>query len=303
MVELALGTLGWSSKYPETDMCAMLRMAEEHSLAAIDTANGYDDGRTESRIAAFGTRLPVWTKAGLARVQGKAEGLEPSALRAAIEGSMMRLGVQSIDRLYLHAPDPRTPLEHTLAELALLVGEGKVRQWGISNYPAWRVVEALTIAASLGLAPPTDLQVLFNLYAREAEIELLPMARVKGIGVSVYNPLAGGRLARTTANPQGRLETNSYYRSRYGTTELLDRARQVEELARDHGLCLAECALRAVISQGDIGTIVLGARTPAQLEELIRWSRKGPLPAELAKALSAATQRWRGMKETYARGH
>ncbi len=300
---LALGTLGWSARTPDAELGGMLRDAATFGFEAVDTANAYDNGATEARIAALGTTLPVWTKAGLARASGRPEGLSPAALRGAVEASLKRLGAERIDRLYLHAPDPHTPIEDTLHELCTLVAEGKVRTWGMSNYPAWRVTEALSIARGLGLHPPEDLQILYHALAREAELELLPLAHARGLGVSVYNPLAGGRLARTTPEPAGRLATNAYYKKRYGAPTLLARAQDLERVARAHSLSLPECALRFVLARPEVRTVIVGPRTRAQLAELAKWHAKGPLAGEALAAVVAHLDAWRGMTETYIRGH
>ena len=300
---LALGTLGWSARTTDADLRAMIEAATSLGFVAVDTANAYDNGATETRIASLGTPLPVWTKAGLARANGQVEGLAPVALRSAAEGSLRRLGAERIDRFTLHAPDPNTPLEQTLHALRMLVTEGKIRAWGMSNYPAWRIAEALSIARDLGLSPPEDVQILYHSLAREAELEMFPMAQTRGLSISVYNPLAGGRLARTSPESAGRLATNAFYKKRYGAPALLERARGLETVAHHHGLSLPECALRFVLSQPQVSTVVVGPRTPAQLVELAGWHAKGALTSEALAGVLAQLDGPRGMTETYIRGH
>lgn len=299
---LALGTLGWSARHSDAELSALLRMAEAGGMDAVDTANAYERGATEARLRSLGTTLPVWTKAGIARVEGRAEGLSPSALRAAVEQSLDRLGRKSLERVLLHAPDAQTPLEQTLDALCTLMADGKIRAWGLSNYPAWRVAEALGLARMRGLPPPADVQVLYHPLAREAELEIFPMCVALGLSASVYNPLAGGRLARTSPNPQGRLATNSFYRKRYGAERLLERAIALEWVAQDFGMSLAEASFRWSLSQTAIRTVVVGPRTVEQLAELLQWHARGPLPAEAMETMRTHLDSWRGMTETYIRG-
>ena len=124
-----------------------------------------------------------------------------------------------IDLYYMHFPDPDTPVEETLRALDDLVRQGKVLYLGASNVAAWQVATALGVSAREGLARFQCLQPMYSLLKRQAEVELLPLARHAGLGVCPYNAMAGGMLSGKygeTRLAQGRLLENPRYRARYG---------------------------------------------------------------------------------------
>lgn len=136
-----------------------------------------------------------------------------------MEGSLRRLRTDRIDLYYVHFSDPETPLEETLRALDDLVRAGKVLYLGVSNFPAWRVATALGISAREGLARLQCIQPMYSLLKRQAEVELLPLARHAGLGVCPYNATGGGMLSgkyRGDGPSQGRLLESPRYHARYG---------------------------------------------------------------------------------------
>jgi aryl-alcohol dehydrogenase-like predicted oxidoreductase len=111
-----------------------------------------------------------------------------------LEGSLKRLKTDRIDLYWVHHQDGVTPIEETLRGLDDLVSSGKILYAGLSNFPAWRVARAHTIAEQRGWAPVTGIQVEFSLVERSADRELLPMAEALGLGVTLWSPLGGGLL-------------------------------------------------------------------------------------------------------------
>ncbi|MDX1383056.1 MAG: aldo/keto reductase, partial [Thermoanaerobaculia bacterium] len=205
-------------------------------------------------------------------------GLSRFHIQRAVEASLRRLGTDVIDLYQSHSFDPHTPIEETMAALDDLVRQGKVRYLGCSNYPAWRLSEALATSRRLGLARYQCLQPRYNLLYREIETEVLPLCRSAGVGVIVYNPIAGGLLAGKYRPGQEPLEGTRFKLGRAG--ELYQRRywdelqlRAVDELraaAEERGLLLATVAVAWVLAQRGVTSAIVGASRPAQLEATVR---------------------------------
>src|SRR5437868_2975832 len=172
---LSLGTMNFGKRTPPAVSIQIIARAEECGIVFLDTANAYNDGESERivgrAIAGRREEFLVATKVGLARIDGKPEGLGGERVLRACDESLSRLGTEYIDVYYLHAPDPRTPIEQTLGAIATLLGAGKIRAWGVSNYASWQILEMFGHAERLGLPRPALSQVIYNLLVRQIEIE------------------------------------------------------------------------------------------------------------------------------------
>ena len=123
------------------------------------------------------------------------QGLSRQHILRAVDDSLRRLRTDVIDLYQTHYFDPVTPIDETLRALDDLIRAGKVRYIGCSNYPAWRLADALATSERAGIARYDSVQPRYNLLYREIETELLPLSRAHGLGVLAYNPLAGGFLS------------------------------------------------------------------------------------------------------------
>jgi aryl-alcohol dehydrogenase-like predicted oxidoreductase len=194
-------------------------------------------------------------------------------IREAVEGSLRRLGTDRIDLYYLHFPDPDTPLEETIRALDDLVHQGKVLYLGISNFAAWQVATALGIAAREGLARFECIQPMYSLVKRQAEVELLPLARHAGLAVCPYNAIAGGVLSGKYAGAgprRARLLDNPRYKARYSQEWLPEAVQRFVAYARDHGHNPVNLAVAWVSAHPAVTAPLVGARTVAQLEDSLR---------------------------------
>jgi aryl-alcohol dehydrogenase (NADP+) len=191
-----------------------------------------------------------------------------------VEASLRRLGTDYIDLYQAHWDDRETPLDETLRAFDDLVRAGKVRYVGCSNYPVWRLAGALRAADRLGVAGYCSVQPRYNLLYREIETELLPLCRAEGLGVLVYNPLAGGFLSgkhRADAEPEagGRFTLGTaagIYRHRYWQEAQF---RVVEGLAKEceaRGVSLVSAAVAWVLAREGVTSAIIGASRPAQLD-------------------------------------
>src|SRR5262249_20702263 len=188
---------------------AILDYAYDRKLTFLDTADAYPLGGTKETIGRTEEILGRWMKGRgnrsrlilatkcYAPTRGGPNnwGLSRAHIMESIDASLRRLGTDYVDLYQAHGFDPRTPIDETLRAFDDLVRAGKARYVGCSNYPAWRLGEALGAARELGVTGYVSVQPRYNLLYREIETELLPLCRAAGLGVLVYNPMAGGFLS------------------------------------------------------------------------------------------------------------
>jgi aryl-alcohol dehydrogenase-like predicted oxidoreductase len=187
---------------------------------------------------------------------------------------LRRLKTDYIDLYQSHLPDPETPIEETLRAFDDLVRSGKVRYVGCSNYPAWQLALALGVSERNGLARYDSAQPRYNLLYRAIEDELIPLCRDQGVGVVVFNPLAGGLLTgkysagepprpgtRFTLGASGEL-----YRDRYWHAVQFDAVRTLQVFCADRGLTLATVSVAWVLSRPGITSAIIGASRAEQLD-------------------------------------
>jgi aryl-alcohol dehydrogenase-like predicted oxidoreductase len=306
---LAVGTMNFGGRTDAAESERIVALALEQGLRFFDTANLYGDGESERVLgrALRGRRHQVGlaTKAGLARVRGKPEGLSREALTAALEGSLQRLGTDHVDLLYLHQPDPATPPEETLEALSALLQAGKVRHWGASNHAAWQLLELRGLAERSGVPPPAASQVLYNLLVRQLDVEYLPFTRRHPLHTAVYNPLAGGLLSGryapgATIPPGSRFAGNRFYQRRYWSERLLAQAARLEALARAEDLSLLELAYAWLAQREGVDSVLVGPGCAAHLEAAIAAVQR-PLSPELLARVEEAQRELLGTDATYAR--
>ena len=171
--------------------------------AMIDTARMYQqstpDGDTESTLGQSFEACPsLLSKCTIATKAAKAVAPHFSLSKASVVEQcnvcLQKLGVDCVDLFYLHAPDIDTDINDTLDGIAQLHAEGKMKEFGLSNYPAWAVVDIWYRCKARGMVLPTVYQGMYNVIARDMEREIVPVARQFGIRLYMYNPLAGGLL-------------------------------------------------------------------------------------------------------------
>jgi aryl-alcohol dehydrogenase-like predicted oxidoreductase len=308
-----LGTMNFGGRTPAPEALRLVARALERGVRHVDTANGYTRGESERLVgralaqagAAAREGVLVATKVGLDRVKGRPEGLSGAAVRAAVQGSLQRLGTGRVDLLYLHAPDPAVPPEETLDALAALVESGAVRHWGVSNFAAWQVLELVHLARARGLPPPRVSQVLYNLLVRQVEVEALPFARRYGLHTTVYNPLAAGLLTGRHAPgaevPKGsRFDGNPLYQRRYWSERLLTLAQAYGRVASEAGVPLPALAHAWLATAPGVDSVLLGPGTLAHLDAALdAWET--PVAPELRARLDAVHGEYLGTDARYAR--
>lgn len=272
---LALGTMSFGGDADEKTSRAIFERSREAGINVFDCANVYEGGRSEEilgrLVADCRDEVLVTSKAFFPTGEDpNARGASRRHLRLAVEASLRRLGTDRIDLFFVHRFDEKTALEETLRALDDLVREGKIVYTAASNFAAWQVEKALGISAFEDLVRFKAIQPMYNLVKRQAEVEILPMAKAENLAVFPYNPLGGGLLTgkygRSMRPESGRLMENEMYRVRYGADWVYDTAERFAQFARNHGWEPAALAVAWVKEHPAVTAPLIGARNVAQLE-------------------------------------
>lgn len=310
---LVLGTMTFGDTVDEATAGRMVEEALDAGITTIDTANAYVGGATEdmlSRLLKERRRdVILASKAGMPHPDhGQNSPLSPAGLRSSVEGSLRRLGVDSIDLFYLHQPDRVTPLHETLRTVAELVAEGKIGALGVSNFAAWQIADVVHVAREVGAPQPVVAQQLYNLVARRVEEEYLEFAATHHVHTMVYNPLGGGLLtgkhsfdAKPTEGRYGDSKLAAMYTQRYWDRQLFDAIEELSRIAQDAGITLAELSLRWLAYRDGVGSMLLGGSKVEQLSANIAAVANGPLPADVVAACDAVGAGLRGPMPAYNR--
>ncbi len=284
---LALGTMTfgvgagtWGSS--EDEARAMIDMFIDRGGNFIDTANFYGNmGDSERWLGKLvkGRRDPlvISTKYSLTTQPGNpnASGNHRKNMMLSVEDSLKRLGTDYIDLLYLHMWDFRTPVDEVLRAFDDLVRSGKVLYIGLSDTPAWQASRMQAIAELRGWTPFCALQICYSLIERTVEREMIPMAREMGMGVSPWAPLGQGMLtgkySRADLQKGSMDDVSSRKAINAVTGRLTERALEIADVvvavAKEIGCTPAQVALAWTLRNPAVCSPVIGARTPAQLED------------------------------------
>jgi aryl-alcohol dehydrogenase-like predicted oxidoreductase len=306
--ELCLGTMqfGWTAD--EALSFKILDAAYERGVNFIDTADIYSNwvegnpgGVAESIIGKWIKRsaIPREKLVIATKVRGRMgsgpndEGLSRAHIMSAVDASLRRLDTDYIDLYQTHWFDERTPIEETLEALNDLVRQGKVRYIGCSNYPAWRLTEALWVSRYYHLARFDSLQPHYNLVRRaEFERELAAVCQAYGLGVIPYSPLAGGFLTGKYRRDQIPESARLRGAQRYFSDQNWKLLETMEKLGQEKGgASISQIALAWLLSNPLITSPIIGPRSLEQLEDNL-GAVGLRLSAEEKKLLDDATQ-WR----------
>ncbi len=289
---VCLGTMTFGNQADEATSFAIMDVADQAGINFFDTANVYPlggdlsmVGRTEEIVGRWlrerraRERVVLATKCGGQMGKGpNDQGLNRRHILSACDASLRRLQTDHIDLYQVHWPDPGTPIEETLRALDDLVRAGKVRYVGCSNYPAWLLATALWTSDKHGLARFDCDQPRYNILFRMIEDEILPLCRAQGVGVIVYNPLAGGMLTgryrerrQTDQSERFGLErSGELYRRRYWNDAVFEAVDALGGFFEGRGKSLTHVALAWTLAQPGVSSAIIGASRPDQLIDSLR---------------------------------
>jgi len=307
-MNLSFGCMTFGNQVDEKAASEILQLFKEHQNQYggpfdLDTAYIYTDGKSEDILGRLLTPQISSNLYLATKVNPKINGLTPESIRKQLETSLARLQRTSVDLLYLHSPDPNTPIEDTLRECHKLHTEGKFKELGLSNYASWQVVNIWHICNRNGWVKPTVYQGMYNLLTRSVEKELFPALRMLGIRFYVYNPLAGGLLTGKHTNEikQGSRftlpGTGDMYKQRYwnsgflGAMEVLEKAITNYNQNTDKPISLLEVAFTWLIHHSKMqqnDKIIIGASSVDQFISNLKVIHTPALPESILSACEEA---------------
>jgi len=287
--ELCLGTMTFGGQgfwkvmgaLDQDAATALVKQAFDAGVNFIDTANVYSLGESETltgnAIKCLGLprdELVVATKATgiMSETAVNARGQSRYHLMNELDASLKRLQLDHIDLYQLHGYDPLTPLEEVLSTLNDMVRSGKVRYIGLCNMAAWQIMKGLAISERNHWARFESVQAYYTVAGRDLEREVLPLMQDQQLGLMVWSPLAGGLLSGKFG-PDGKgLEGT---RRASFDFPVVDKARAfrvvdaMRPIAQRHEVSVARVALAWLLSRPQVSSVIVGAKTPAQLADNI----------------------------------
>jgi len=277
----------FASQCDERTAFQIMDLAADSGVNFFDTADVYPipvsvetAGRTEEIVGKWlkgkRDRIVLATKCGMKMGEGANDaGLSRKHVLEAIDASLMRLGTDYVDLYQVHSPDPATPIDETLGALDAIVQSGKARYVGCSNFRAWQLCRALWTSDLRGIARFDSAQPRYNILFREIEHEVIPLCIDQGVGVIVYNPLAGGFLTgkhHKGSAPQADTRfavAGQLYLDRYWNEACFDAVDRLNSFFKERGKQLTHVAIAWVLAQQGVTSAIVGATSPAQLKDTL----------------------------------
>lgn len=260
---LCFGCMQFGGNANEATSHEMYEACRKTGINYFDTAHTYTGGASEKLLGEFISaerdQLIIATKAGYTGGSGRRN------IEDQFDESRSRLGLDTVDVLYLHRWDETTPLHETFETLCSLQRSGGIRYIGVSNFAAWQVMKAQNVAQDVGTRIDV-IQPMYSLVKRQAEVELFPMALSEDLVVSPYSPLGGGLLTgKYLVGESGRLSTDKRYAARYGPDWMSETAAGLARLADEMGTHAATLAVSWAARHPAVTAPIISARNAAQL--------------------------------------
>ena len=308
-VNLILGTMTFGESVFRPDVDAFINTFFDAGYDELDTAYVYNEGSCEKFL---GEVLPsldrpfkISTKVN-PRITGK---LDADAAYMQLNTSLERLNLPSVDTVFLHFPDPATPVESVLSAMADMHEQGKFRELGLSNFPAWMVADVWHICKERGWVLPTVYEGVYNPLTRGAEAELNDCLNRYGLRFYAYNPTMGGLLTGKyksvdEAPTDGRFTHRPGYQGKYWKKSNFDALDVIREAIEPHGMTMIEATYRwmayhSMLSNDRGDAILIGASKLNHLVENLNTVKAGPLPEDVIKAFDQAWTICRGVSREY----
>ncbi len=271
------GFFGMAGSLSIKDCQRLVDVAIDAGVNLFDTANVYTTGKSEEALGEVlkgkSAQMLVGTKVRFPMGKGPNEqGNSRWHIMHECEASLKRLGRDHIDIYYLHEWDGMTPVEETMSALDMLVQQGKVRYIGCSNFSGWHIMKCMSVAERNNFQKFVVQQIHYTIEARDAEYELMPVSVDQGIGIQVWSPIAGGLLSgkfrRNAPPPQ-----LSRHVAGWGEPPIRDESRLYDiidalvKVGEGRGVSAAQVALAWLAGRPAVSSIIVGARTEAQLKD------------------------------------
>lgn len=283
---IGLGTMYFGAQTSEEDAFGILDAFVEAGGNLVDTSDVYAGGVSEqivgrwiaSRPADITSQIVLATKGRFGTGPAVNDvGLSRRHLHRALDASLQRLQVDTVDLYQMHGWDPQTPVEETLAFLSEAVSAGKIHYVGLSNFTGWQLQLMASTAKAMGFRVPATLQQQYSVLSRESEWEVIPAALHNGIGILPWSPLAGGFLTGkyrrgSKPAPDTRAGSDSalyqWVSAEYAESDQnWDAIETVVRVAEQVGATPAQVALSWIADRPGVTAPICGARTLAHLKD------------------------------------
>ncbi len=308
-MKLVLGTMTFGESVFSPDVGQFVSVFLDAGYEELDTAYVYNGGNCERLLGevlpALDRPYKIATKVN-PRISGRLDG---EAAYKQVDESLARMNLDSVDTVYLHFPDPATPVESVLEAMAELHAQGKYRELGLSNFPAWMVADVWHKCDKHGWVKPTVFEGVYNPLTRRAEVELNACLNAFGMRYYAYNPMAGGLLTGRYGNYEdaptdGRFTHRPNYQKRYWKKSYFDAVALLRTVSEKYGITIVETTYRWLAyhsmlnaERGD--AILIGASKMDHLVQNIEAVKAGPLPMELVGAFEQAWGMCKGDSPEY----
>ncbi len=308
-VKLVLGTMTFGESVFNPEVEEFINQFMDSGYDELDTAYVYNDGDCEKLLgdALENIHRPykIATKVN-PRISGKLDG---EAAYKQLNESLQRMRLESVDTVFLHFPDPATPVTSVLSAMQDLHKQGKFKNLGLSNFPAWMVADVWHICDKHDWIKPTVYEGIYNPLTRTAERELNAALCHFGMRFYAYNPLAGGlltgRYTEFDASPtDGRFTHRPNYQGRYWKKSYFDAVNVIKTAAESNGITTIEATYRwlayhSMLSGNRGDAILIGASKLEHLEQNVNAIKAGALPEDVVEAFDKAWQLTQGDSPEY----
>jgi voltage-dependent potassium channel beta subunit len=261
----------------------IIHHAYDLGINFFDTANAYNQGQAEVVV---GDALKDFSRSSYVLAtklffpmgdSPNEKGLSRKAIIEQCDASLKRLGVDYIDLYQCHRFDEETPVEETLWALNDLVAQGKILYYGVSEWSALQIKDAMNIARQRNLRPMVSNQPIYNMLVRYIEKQVLPVSVEEGLGQVVFSPLAQGILTgkykpgkEAPKNSRAANDNINTWINSYMKDEVLECIQQLERIAASQGLKLSQLAIAWILRQPGVSSTIVGASRPSQLDENVK---------------------------------
>lgn len=303
--EICLGTMTFAGENKEGVWAAMGNLGQpevngivERALSSgvnfIDTADVYAYGESERLLGQSLKDLGVKRKDVViaTKVHGTVgpgpndRGASRGHIMDSISMSLDRMGLDHVDLYQIHANDPVTPVDEILRALDDLVRQGMVRYVGVSNWLAWKIAKALGVSEAKSLARFESVQAYYSIAGRDLERDIVPMMQSEQVSLLVWSPLAGGLLSGKFGPGSDAPEDSRRAKLDFPPVDR-DRAwacvAAMREVGAAHGVSVARVALAWILAKPFVSSVIIGAKTIAQLDDNIAATELTLTPEEIAR--------------------
>ena len=297
-VNLILGTMTFGESVFAPQVGEFITAFLDAGYDGLDTAYVYNEGKCErllgEALSALNRPFRIATKVN-PRISGR---LDAAAAYKQVGESLERLKLESVDTVFLHFPDPATPVESVLGAMADLHDQGKYKELGLSNFPAWMVADVWHICDRHGWVKPTVFEGIYNPLTRRSEAELNDCLNNFGLRFYAYNPMCGGLLTGRygrfeDAPTDGRFTHRPNYQGRYWKKRFFEGVEVIKTAAEKRGISSIEATYRWLAyhsmlnaQRGD--AILIGASKLNHLVQNMETVKAGPLPEDVVAAFDEA---------------